>query len=1030
MAKLFLSHASGDDALADEIGQRLSLRHQIFVDHTRQHGIAPGAEWERSLYERLDWADAVVCLVTTRYVESRWCFAEVALAKANGRRLFPLTAEEGAAHPLLAPTQGVAYARDPVEALARLDDALAALDAGGGIARNERRPVFPGLEPFETEDRAVFFGRDREIRALAQDLRARVAQRQPRALVIVGASGSGKSSLLRAGLVPHLLDEPAWWRLRPFRPGASPLDALAEAIARTRKDVGLAPDYANVRASLPGGLSAQVAELLLSAPQQRTQCLLCVDQLEELFTRASESERRMCVELLGHAATAPDGGMFVAATLRSDFVAELMAFPEAAPLRERPFLLAPLERAALETVITGPAKAAHIVFDPDVISAAVDDTGSGTALPLLAFTLSRLADGRTRITRADYDSLGGVRGALESQAEAALANLRRTGHAEADVLQTLMRFVSLDDAGRPTSRRCARAGFGASGAIVDAFVDGRLVTADGDMLGVAHETLFTAWPRLDAAIQAGAEDLRLRRAMERDAADWDAYGRSAAILWRGERLAHARRIAERAAELDATGRAFLDASEAQELEAARRSAAILVDRVLSSDIPDRDPEMALLYFLVTIDEHAETPDAVAGLRRALAVHRKVAHVGPLVRPELASLKDDGRVLAIAAFEDLPPSPSVRPAPRRDSTVLLMLWRIGEHVPFATATMSGRVLRDLQWAPDGSAVSLVLDDRTSWWDGTTPAPVAEPIVRAAAGGPVTREAATAVAADPAREPITPPARFTHLIECVQADRLLDLQGTGIDIYQRHPIDSPVIVPLDTTLVWRDGPSHEPAAPIVAASRSGDGRRIALAFRTAIEVREIATDALIARLGEHDDEEGDVYTSVWLDYDGTSVVSGSIAGHRSKEWDVASGAIIRDVDSVVAEYSYDRRLSAWVTPSGDLWVVSGEQAVRLATDQRHVRGLVLDSTGSSLLAVAPGAPVVEHAISGNQIAASYPATLEAVAFSHDGRHVLGRRGAEVYQWPDRSPAAVIDRARAAVYRTLTVPERHMFEIPDRR
>ncbi|HEU0080213.1 MAG TPA: toll/interleukin-1 receptor domain-containing protein, partial [Longimicrobiaceae bacterium] len=143
MARVFLSHASADAALADAVHDALAAAgHEVFLDHHRDDGIAAGAEWERVLYEELDRADALVCVVTAAYVGSRWCFAEIALAKSRGRLIVPLTAADGAPHPLLAPAQALAYGADPAAATARLLDRLSAVDAGGGAAWDPARAVY------------------------------------------------------------------------------------------------------------------------------------------------------------------------------------------------------------------------------------------------------------------------------------------------------------------------------------------------------------------------------------------------------------------------------------------------------------------------------------------------------------------------------------------------------------------------------------------------------------------------------------------------------------------------------------------------------------------------------------------------------------------------------------------------------------------------------------------------------------------------------------------------------------------------
>ena len=140
MAKVFLS-SSKDATLADAIHASLvDLRHETFLDHPGD-GIEPGADWERTLYERLQWA-----------VQSLWCSIEVAIARAQGRRIVPLRAEAGLSHPLLKATQHLRYGDDAAGALARLADHLAAIDAGGGVAWDPQWAVFPGLVAFGRND--------------------------------------------------------------------------------------------------------------------------------------------------------------------------------------------------------------------------------------------------------------------------------------------------------------------------------------------------------------------------------------------------------------------------------------------------------------------------------------------------------------------------------------------------------------------------------------------------------------------------------------------------------------------------------------------------------------------------------------------------------------------------------------------------------------------------------------------------------------------------------------------------------------
>ena len=264
MARVFLSHASEDRGLADEVLGRLTGEgHEVFLDHDLRAGLAMGELWEQRLFERLRWADAVLCLVTSAYVASPWCAAEVGIASSRGSRLLPLRAEPGVSHPLLSSRQYVDHAADSGAARARLGEALARLDAAGGRGWVDGRSPFPGLHVFEADMHRVFFGRHREVEELAEWVRSPAERAGSGLLVVVGPSGSGKSSLVRAGLLPVMAAEPGWWTLPAFVPGADPVGALARELTGEARRLGLGWDLARVRDRLEEDGLARLALLLL-----------------------------------------------------------------------------------------------------------------------------------------------------------------------------------------------------------------------------------------------------------------------------------------------------------------------------------------------------------------------------------------------------------------------------------------------------------------------------------------------------------------------------------------------------------------------------------------------------------------------------------------------------------------------------------------------------------------------------------------------------------------------------------------------
>ncbi|HEX2301615.1 MAG TPA: toll/interleukin-1 receptor domain-containing protein, partial [Pseudonocardiaceae bacterium] len=505
MARVFVSHAGKDLASAREVRQWLiETGHEVFLDQDLQDGIAVGEQWRHRLQERLRWADAVVCVVTSGYLASTWCTAEVAAAQAQGSRLLPLLAEPDVVHPLLAEVQHTDLTRNRETARAELTEALRRIDDAGGTGWPDDRSPFPGLRPFDLDLHRVFFGRTEEVKQLTELLRTPA---QSAALLVVGPSGCGKSSLVRAGLAPVMADEPGWRTLPPILPGADPLGALARELAAAARRAGLDWTVQQVRDRLAqSGLTGPAEELLLADPSgPRRHLLIVVDQFEELLTQTAPAERARFAELLRLAMSGP---VRVVATLRPEFLDALLLDPGLAALPTRTHTLRPLSPEELRLVIDGPARLAGIEVDEHLAARLVDDTDTGEALPLLAFTLAQLADGIRRggrLQTSRYEHIGGVQGALTRQADAALADaIAVGGRRHQEVIAGLLRLVTVDEQGRPTRWRINRDDLPTQVVSeLDAFVARRLLTTDTDngtaVIGVAHEAFLSAWSPLAQA---------------------------------------------------------------------------------------------------------------------------------------------------------------------------------------------------------------------------------------------------------------------------------------------------------------------------------------------------------------------------------------------------------------------------------------------------------------------------------------------------------------------------------------------------
>ena len=545
MARVFISHAGDGTEQAREVYRWLvEDSHTVFLDQDRRDGLVAGTPWREHLHERLRWADAVVCVVTSAYPASRWCAAEVEIAWSRGSRLLPLRVEPGVVDPALESLQHIDLVGDPAQARAELVAVLRRVDAAGGSGWPDDRSPFPGLKPFDIDQHQVFFGRPKETKELAELLRSPTLDTGHAALLVVGPSGCGKSSLVRAGLLPVTAAEPGWWTLRPIVPGTDPVRALARELAAAARRMGLAWTVAQVHQQLDHeGLGGLVDELLLAAsggPQRRL--LVVVDQAEELLTQTASADRIRFVELLSPARSGP---VQLVATLRSEFLDPLLNDAALDGMATHVYPLRQLGQEALRSVIKQPARLAGIAVDPELVDRLVQDTGTGDALPLLAFTLAELAQGVSRggqLSGIRYDQLGGVQGALTRQARQALAAaVRATGLSEREVIAGLLWLATVDEQDRPTRWRIRRDQLPTPVAIaLDAFVERRLLTTDdsnnGPVIDVAHEAFLSAWPPLRDAIAASVAALRARRTIEYAATAWQENGRPRSSLWDGSQL--------------------------------------------------------------------------------------------------------------------------------------------------------------------------------------------------------------------------------------------------------------------------------------------------------------------------------------------------------------------------------------------------------------------------------------------------------------------------------------------------------------
>jgi serine/threonine protein kinase/formylglycine-generating enzyme required for sulfatase activity len=423
---------------------------------------------------------------------------------------------------------------------------------------------YRGLAAFESAHASLFFGRRGEIRELVHRV-------QGEAFVVVGGdSGTGKSSLCRAGVLPWLVENDGWSRIDVV-PGRHPVRSLAAALAGW-----LGTDEATLDMLLrdtPDAIARVIRQHALQATGgSPRRLLLFVDQLEELLTLSEPDEARVVAAALAALAVRVPS-VRVLATGRSDFLSRLAMLPGLEDEMARGlYFLRPLTGARIREAIVRPAAAKGVTFESEaLVDTLVEQTELAPGgLPLLQFTLAEVWDARdvdARMIRGDsLDALGGVAGALARHADRLLAGL--DAEEQAAARRILLRLVTAEG----TRARRSEAELLGDGperwverSALEALVRGRIVVANDAQQGayeIAHEALLMSWSTLQGWLSRGAADHAVRMRVEQAAAEWERMGRPRDLLWGGSRLATTRALeretlAPREAAFLATSRAAI-----------------------------------------------------------------------------------------------------------------------------------------------------------------------------------------------------------------------------------------------------------------------------------------------------------------------------------------------------------------------------------------------------------------------------------------------------------------------------------------
>jgi WD40 repeat protein len=894
---------------------------------------------------------------------------------------------------------------------------------------------YVGLTAFQPADADRFFGRERLVAELVELTWTR------RFVGVFGASGSGKSSVLRAGLVPRAE------RAVLCTPGPHPVAGLAGALAGLtgKPAAALAAEFA----AYPDNLHVRVRHALGESDQD---LLLVVDQFEEVFTLCHDPvERAAFIALLTTAAAAPTSRLRIVIGVRTDFTGHCGQHPDLVDaLRGGQVLVGRMTTEELRRAITEPAAAAGCKVETALVTRLVADAaGQPAVLPLLSHAL--LETWRRRrgvaLTLAAYESVGGVEHAIARTAERVHLDL---DPARQEVARRLfLRLIAVGEGTEDTKRRLGRRELADldTADVVDRLAEARLVALDEDGVELAHEALIRNWPRLRTWIDADRDGLRTQRRLTEDAETWESLDRDPGALYRGTRLALAR-DGDRAG-LTPREVAFLDAGVAAEEavhDLARRRTRRLRRLVALMAV--------LLLVAVTAVGFAFQAQRSATEQRTIALARKAIS-------EAAALRDTDPALSVqltlAAYR-LAPTADTRGGllgafakpyadrlgglrvtaanPARDLVLGIgrntpELWDVADpRHPVLRAELAGDAAGALAaaFSPDGTRLVTDGHDGVLIWNVEDPAkPVkvrgfaeGQGWARSLAFDPGGTRLAVIGVAGSAVWDVADPARPTRVADFPAGLSLERVVFASHDVLVGTTTASPARI-----VVWTaSAPDTAVALPLEsddeflhAVAAGPDGRTVAVADDRAIGLWDVADPRAPRRIARVD-KHGDLVTALAFSPDGRTLASAGFE-RATLLWNVEDPArpleLARFTGHLadISLVAFDRGGRTLITAAGegetrfthldDLPAVSRPGTASVVVAPARGLAAVVDDAGGVRLAALDDVAGPGHALPG------LPRPAAVVAFTPDGAHLLvssaTARGGTLQVWRVADPTAPV-------------------------